>query len=102
MENRGLNAFEQLCRVASKESWCWRIGCTTCGAQPFREGLYYVGQGLVPDVSTWEEDKNKISFERNFPKEVTNKLLSSVCNADLINIQKSHLLDLNSKQKFQS
>ena len=89
MGNRRLNAFEQLCRVASKENWCWRIGCTTCGAQHFRAGFYYVGQGMIPDTATWKEDRKKIPFERNFPKEVTNKLLSSVCDANLMNIYKS-------------
>ena len=89
MGDRKLNAFEELCRLASKNNWCWRIGCTTCGAQPFRQGFSYIGQGLMPDVSTWEEDKKKISFDHNFPKEVVNKLLSSVCNADLTNIHKS-------------
>ena len=89
MGDRGLNAFEQLCRVASKENWCWRIGCTTCGAQYFRLGFYYAGQGLIPDATTLREDKKKIPFERNFPKKITNKLLSSVCEANLMNIHKS-------------
>ena len=89
MGNRRLNAFEQLCRVASKENWCWRIGCTTCGAQHFRAGFYYVGQGMIPDTATRREDKNKIPFKHNFPKEVTNKLLSSVCEANLMSIHKS-------------
>tara|TARA_Y100000768_G_C23970025_1_gene680015 strand:- start:1302 stop:1838 length:537 start_codon:yes stop_codon:yes gene_type:complete len=88
MEDRRLNAFEQLCRVASKENWCWRIGCTTCGGQHFRLGFYYVGQGLMPDVATWRQDKKKIPFEGNFPKEVTNKLLSSVCDANLMSIHR--------------
>ena len=91
MKNRQLNGFEQLCRVASKNNWCWRIGCTTCGAQHFRQGFYYVGQGLVPDAETWKEDKNKINFEHNFPKEVTNKLLSIICDANLMNIHRSCL-----------
>ena len=89
MGDRKLNAFEQLCELASKNNWCWRIGCTTCGAHSFREGFCYVGQGLIPDTTTWGEDRKKIHFERNFPKEVTNKLLSSVCEANLMNIHKS-------------
>ena len=89
MGDRKLNAFEQLCKLASKNNWCWRIGCTTCGAQHFRAGFYYVGQGLIPDATSWREDRNKIHFERNFPKEVTNKLLSYVCEANLMNIHKS-------------
>jgi hypothetical protein len=30
-----MNAFEQACITASKERWCWKLSCSTCGHQEF-------------------------------------------------------------------
>ena len=47
------NAFELLCRLASKERWCWKIPCTTCGNQEFQYGLRELGRGHSPAESEW-------------------------------------------------
>jgi hypothetical protein len=47
------NAFEALCALASRESWCWRLGCTTCGCMHFRYGLMEMARGGHPDSPNW-------------------------------------------------
>ena len=38
------NSFEQLCKFASDNDWCWRLHCTTCGHVNFRRAFYEVGR----------------------------------------------------------
>ena len=47
------NAFELLCRLASKERWCWKLPCTTCGHYEFQFGLRELGRGHSPAESEW-------------------------------------------------
>ena len=47
------NPFELLCRLASKERWCWKIPCTTCGNHEFQYGLRELGRGNSPADSKW-------------------------------------------------
>ncbi len=47
------NAFEQLCRMASEERWCWKIPCTTCGNMEFRYGFRAITQGHSPSQPDW-------------------------------------------------
>jgi len=50
---RARNAFESLCRLASRESWCWNLTCTTCGATHLRLGLRELSLGHVPGTENW-------------------------------------------------
>lgn len=47
------NAFLALCDLASKESWCWKIPCTTCGSRYFRMSFLELINGKHPDDSGW-------------------------------------------------
>jgi hypothetical protein len=47
------NAFDALCELASKEKWCWKISCTTCGHMYFRYGLREILLGRHPDSAEW-------------------------------------------------
>jgi hypothetical protein len=51
------NAFEALSRRADNESWCWNLGCTTCGCMHFRYGLIELSQGKHPASSDWITNK---------------------------------------------
>ena len=53
MENNQSNAFEALCSLASKEGWCWKINCTTCGHMYFRYGIHEILLGKHPESSCW-------------------------------------------------
>lgn len=52
------NAFTALCNLASNESWCWKITCTTCGHMYFRYGFQELILGKHPDSSDWLSGKN--------------------------------------------
>lgn len=43
------NAFVALCDYASKNNWCWKIVCTTCGHDSFRVGFSKIIRGQHPD-----------------------------------------------------
>jgi hypothetical protein len=45
--------FEALCNVATRERWCWKIVCTTCGHMLFRYGLRQLALGGNPNNSDW-------------------------------------------------
>lgn len=52
------NAFEALCELASRERWCWKLGCTTCGCMHFRYGLRELALGRHPDADDWVTRKD--------------------------------------------
>ena len=47
------NAFEALCDLASREVWCWKMACTTCGHMVFRYGFMELSKGKHPDAPDW-------------------------------------------------
>lgn len=47
------NAFEALCLIADRQSWCWRLTCTTCGCMHFRYGLKELSLGRHPTSPEW-------------------------------------------------
>ena len=48
-----MNAFEALCNLASKEHWCWKMYCTTCGTMHLRYSLQEIAKGLSPEDTNW-------------------------------------------------
>lgn len=48
-----MNPFESLCKLASKENWCWNIYCTTCGHMHFRYAFREIAHGVYPDSPNW-------------------------------------------------
>ena len=51
------NPFESMCKLASKEKWCWKIWCTTCGHMYFRYGFLELAMGKHPSNSDWLSGK---------------------------------------------
>jgi hypothetical protein len=47
------NPFLALCKLASKESWCWNLTCTTCGNMHFRYAFKELAKGKHPDKFGW-------------------------------------------------
>ncbi len=47
------NAFTALCELASRERWCWKLVCTTCGHGAFRWALRALAHGKHPEDSDW-------------------------------------------------
>lgn len=52
-EPKSVNKFEALCRLASKEQWCWKLYCGTCGHTNFRYGFREIARGGVPEGEKW-------------------------------------------------
>ena len=52
MPNR---AFEKLCLIASKKSWCWKLTCGTCGHFEFRRSWPLLARGYGPGSNDWTD-----------------------------------------------
>jgi hypothetical protein len=48
-----MNAFEEVCKLASNENWCWKLGCTTCGCLHFRYSFQELARGKSPSDRNW-------------------------------------------------
>ena len=85
------NKFEKLCTIASKNNWCWKIYCTTCGCQDIRGAFYYIGLGKSLPNNISRISQLKIDYNRRepFPNEVLNEFLKSVSSANLFEINKN-------------
>ena len=46
-------AFLALSELACAETWCWDLGCSTCGRMYFRYGLRELVRGKHPDAPDW-------------------------------------------------
>ena len=53
MELHKRDPFCALCVLASREDWCWKICCTTCGHMYFRYSFKELIAGKHPDDSSW-------------------------------------------------
>jgi hypothetical protein len=53
MHKKGINQFEALCKLASKENWCWNLFCTTCGHMHFRYAFCELAAGKSIDGKGW-------------------------------------------------
>jgi len=66
-----MNAFEALCNLASKEHWCWKMYCTTCGTMHLRYSLQEIAKGLSPEDTAWIIKKRDTHYKEKlgaFPK----------------------------------
>lgn len=48
-----MNPFEELCKLASSENWCWKLSCTTCAHMHFRYAFLELASGKSPTGSDW-------------------------------------------------
>ena len=49
----GRDPFAALCNLASRENWCWKICCSTCGHMYFRYSFKELIAGKHPDTPAW-------------------------------------------------
>ena len=88
------NQFERISIIASKNNWCWKLHCTTCGCRDIRGAFYCIGLGLyIPNnLKRISQIKNDFTLNQKFPNEILNNFLESVIDADLF--------EINNKCKF--
>ena len=48
-----LNGFKAMCKLASRENWCWKIFCGTCRHAYFRCGFLELAEGKHPHDAGW-------------------------------------------------
>ena len=48
-----MNNFEELCKLASDENWCWNLFCTTCGHLHFKYAFSELAAGKSPKDQNW-------------------------------------------------
>ena len=65
------NAFEQLCVLASRENWCWKIYCTTCGHLHFRYSFLELTHAKLPAEEGWLIHSTTTSYPFTFPRHFT-------------------------------
>ena len=82
------NAFVALCELASREKWCWRIGCTTCGCMQFRHSFKKLINGLHPDSPNWLRQRRPRDIIRDFSISEQSILVDIVSNAKIEDIAK--------------
>lgn len=90
-----MNQFESLCKLASDETWCWDLSCTTCGHMHFQYAFLELIKGRSPTDSQWLIHKNT-SFSdqlgsppRNYTGEQKEIIHKICCEADLGIIESS-------------
>jgi len=59
-----MNTFEQLCKLASEENWCWKLECSTCATMHFRCAFFELAKGKSPKNSSWD-----VYFSEQLPSE---------------------------------
>lgn len=91
-----MNSFESLCSLASKEDWCWKLYCTTCGTSDLRYSLMEIGKGKSPDEDGWSVHKNtRLSSSTHamltdgFSEDIKEKVLGICLNADISRIARN-------------
>jgi len=95
MKKLKMNQFESLCKLASDETWCWNLGCTTCGHMHFRYAFLELAKGKSPTDSQWQiHDRNTTydhlgSLPRNYTEEQKEIIHKICCEADLGIIESS-------------
>lgn len=58
-----MNNFEALAVLASKEQWCWKLQCTTCGHMHFRYAFLELANGKSPEDKNWIIHGNKTDYK---------------------------------------
>ena len=84
------NQFEELCKLASNENWCWKIACSTCGHLHFRYAYHQIGKGIIVGSSDWIITESKTSYDdelgsppKQFEQEVRKYFLNECKDSSL-------------------
>ena len=91
-----MNQFESLCKLASDEGWCWKLGCTTCWGAHFRYAFLELAAGKSPLDKNWIIHRRITKYSKllgPFPKSFTEEqkvTILKICNdADISSIASS-------------
>lgn len=91
-----MNEFEEICKLASKERWCWKIFCTTCGHMDFRYAFAELAAGNSPDNDSWLVHKSNAGYSdllgsppTSYSEKQKEAVINICCNANLSLIAKS-------------
>ena len=86
--------FLALCKLASDESWCWNLVCTTCGHMHFRYAFTELAAGKHPDKEGWLVNRNTsitklvVQTVKNFSEHDQKILSHLVLNVPIKDIKK--------------
>ena len=78
-----MNKFDELCKLASDENWCWKLFCTTCGHMHFRYALSELAAGKSPTDSHWFIHGRNTSYANilgSLPRSYTEQQKEAVIN----------------------
>lgn len=85
-----MNQFEELCKLASDENWCWNLFCTTCGHMHFRYAFAELAAGKSPSDSSWLIHGRNTRYSnslgplpRSYTEEQKEKVINICCDASL-------------------
>ena len=81
------NNFEKLCQLASKNCWCWRIYCTTCGCSQIRAGFFAIANDIELCLESIDSIIRTEDY-RNLDYLNASKIIESVSKSNLDVIQK--------------
>lgn len=87
-----MNQFEQLCKLASSENWCWKLSCSTCGHMHFRYAFAELANGKSPTDPDWPIHSENSEFRTlgqypyRFSKAQIQAILKICHDADLLAI----------------
>jgi hypothetical protein len=91
-----MNQFESLCKLASDEGWCWKLGCTTCWGAHFRYAFLELAVGKSRLDKNWIIHRRITQYSKllgPFPKRFTEEqkvTILKICNdADISSIASS-------------
>ena len=85
------NQFEKVCIIASKNNWCWKLFCTTCGCRDIRGAFYSIGinQNIPTNLRRISQINNSYRVNTEFSDTELNIFLQSVITSNLFNISKN-------------
>lgn len=86
-----MNHFQELCEVASKNNWCWKLYCGTCGNFHFRYAFRELAAGKSPRSPRWIIRQNTDIVRKhlgkvphNYSREEQENILQICQEADLL------------------
>lgn len=85
------NAFLAMAELASKENWCWKIPCTTCGSMYFKSAFRELISGKHPDQKEWltmQKNHHKLDLFERLSLDEQEKLSDVVIGASVVDLLK--------------
>ncbi len=82
------NAFDQLCELASRNNWCWKVPCSTCANYDFRYAFLQLADNKKPSDSNWMttsiiEKENIYTFPHEYTRSIKKSVLRICLQSNL-------------------